>query len=59
VFVAIDGYYKRLDAGYRAEPLNALTNAAFVMWHILNTAILVWMIEVYRRHMLAPVPDGR
>ena len=23
------------------------------LWHILNAVMLAWMIEVYRRHMLA------
>jgi hypothetical protein len=23
-------------------------------WHLLNAVMLGWMIEVYRRHMLAP-----
>ncbi len=26
------------------------------MWHILNGVMLGWMIEVYRRHLLAKVP---
>lgn len=35
---AIDAYCERIDAGYWAEPVNAVTNAAFllaavVMWH--------------------------
>jgi hypothetical protein len=32
------------------------------LWHILNGIMLGWMIEVYRRHMLAsPIlaPEGR
>jgi hypothetical protein len=32
------------------------------LWHILNGIMLGWMIEVYRRHMLAPpilAPEGR
>ena len=28
-------------------------------WHILNAIMLAWMIEVYRRHMLAPLPGQR
>jgi hypothetical protein len=28
------------------------------LWHILNGLMLGWMIEVYRRHMLA-VPRAR
>lgn len=28
------------------------------MWHILNGIALGWMIEVYRRHMLAQPPKG-
>lgn len=26
------------------------------LWHLLNAAMLAWMIEVYRRHMLAGAP---
>lgn len=29
------------------------------MWHILNAVMLGWMIEVYRRHMLAGAALGR
>lgn len=29
------------------------------MWHILNGVMLGWMIEVYRRHMLAKLGAGR
>jgi hypothetical protein len=29
------------------------------MWHILNAVMLGWMIEVYRRHVLAAPPPGR
>ncbi len=29
------------------------------LWHILNAAMLGWMIEVYRRHMLAERKAGR
>jgi aspartyl-tRNA(Asn)/glutamyl-tRNA(Gln) amidotransferase subunit C len=32
------------------------------LWHILNGIMLGWMIEVYRRHMLAPpilAPEGQ
>ncbi len=34
---AIDGYCERLDASYWAEPINAVTNAAFVI-----AAIIMW-----------------
>ena len=34
---AIDGYCERLDAGYWAEPVNAATNAAFLL-----AALLMW-----------------
>ncbi len=34
---AVDGYCERLGPGYWAEPVNALTNAAFVM-----AALLMW-----------------
>lgn len=34
---AVDAYCERLDAGYWAEPVNALTNAAFVL-----AAIVMW-----------------
>lgn len=27
-------------------------------WHLLNGLLLGWMIEVYRRHMLARRPHG-
>jgi len=29
------------------------------LWHILNAVMLAWMIEVYRRHMLAEGRAGR
>jgi len=29
------------------------------LWHILNAVMLGWMIETYRRHMLAGLPPGR
>ena len=29
------------------------------LWHLLNAVMLGWMIEVYRRHVLAPPPAGR
>jgi hypothetical protein len=36
------------------EPLcNALPFGTHFLWHILNAVMLGWMIEVYRRHMLA------
>ena len=28
-------------------------------WHLMNALMLGWMIEVYRRHMLAPPPRQR
>jgi hypothetical protein len=28
-------------------------------WHLLNALMLAWMIETYRRHMLAPPPARR
>ena len=34
---AIDGYCERLDPGYWAEPINAITNAAFVI-----AALVMW-----------------
>lgn len=34
---AIDGYCERLDAGYWAEPVNAITNAAFLI-----AALVMW-----------------
>ena len=30
-----------------------------LVWHLLNGALLGWMIEVYRRHMLAKASWGR
>lgn len=29
------------------------------VWHLLNAAMLAWMIELYRRHMLAPTARRR
>lgn len=29
------------------------------IWHLLNAGMLGWMIEVYRRHSLAPAASGR
>ncbi|MEM9127298.1 MAG: ceramidase domain-containing protein, partial [Pseudomonadota bacterium] len=34
----IDGYCERLDAGFWAEPINALTNIAF----LLAAAVMAW-----------------
>ena len=34
---AIDGYCERLDASYWAEPINAITNAAFLV-----SAVIMW-----------------
>lgn len=31
----------------------AIPNGTHFVWHLLNAAMLGWMIEVYRRHMLA------
>lgn len=40
------------------EPLCTLIPAGtHLMWHLLNALMLSWMIEVYRRHMLA-APQG-
>ena len=66
-FEAVDGYCERVDAAFWSEPINVVTNAAFliaalwvwrrpdlpVMGRVLNAVMLAWMIEVYRRHMLA------
>ena len=45
----IDGYCERLDPGYWAEPINAVTNAAFVL-----VALIMW-----RRLGAAPLPLAR
>src|SRR6056297_761416 len=45
----IDGYCERLDPGYWAEPINAVTNAAFVL-----AALIMW-----RRLGDAPLPLAR
>lgn len=39
------------------EPLCAqLPMGTHFLWHLLNAVALGWMIETYRRHMLAPSP---
>lgn len=38
---------------------DALQIGTHFMWHILNAIMLAWMIELYRRHALAPPPPGR
>jgi hypothetical protein len=35
---------------------DALPVGTHFAWHLLNAVMLVWMIEVYRRHMLAGAP---
>jgi len=37
----------------------SLPMGTHVLWHLLNAAMLGWMIEVYRRHMLAGLREGR
>lgn len=37
----------------------ALPLGTHFLWHILNAVMLSWMIEVYRRHMLASPARGR
>ncbi len=42
------------------EPLcGAWPLGTHFLWHILNAVMLGWMIEVYRRHMLAGAGAGR
>ncbi|MDJ0825101.1 MAG: ceramidase domain-containing protein [Rhodobacter sp.] len=42
------------------EPLcGALPLGTHFLWHILNGVMLGWMIEVYRRHMVAAARAGR
>ena len=42
------------------EPLcAAIPLGTHFLWHILNAIMLGWMIEVYRRHMLAGRTPGR
>lgn len=38
---------------------NALPMGTHFLWHILNAIMLGWMIETYRRHMLARRAHGR
>ena len=35
---------------------DALPLGTHFLWHILNAIMLGWMIELYRRHRLAPPP---
>ncbi|HSF92234.1 MAG TPA: ceramidase domain-containing protein, partial [Paracoccaceae bacterium] len=37
-FASVDGYCERLDASFWAEPVNAITNAAFLI-----AALVVWL----------------
>lgn len=47
--VCLSLFFRSID-----EPLcNLLPFGTHFMWHILNGIALGWMIEVYRRHMLA------
>ena len=51
-----------LSITFRAldEPLCAtLPLGTHFLWHILNATMLAWMIETYRRHMLAHPAPGR
>jgi len=42
------------------EPLCAhIPTGTHFMWHVLNGLMLGWMIEVYRRHLLAAPAPGR
>lgn len=42
------------------DPLcGVLPIGSHFLWHILNAVMLGWMIEVYRRHMLASPARGR
>src|SRR6056297_1606654 len=52
-FAAIDGYCERLGPGYWAEPVNALTNLAFLLaalamaWRLRGTGLpLAWAMVV-------------
>lgn len=45
--------------GLDAPLCNSLTLGTHFGWHILNALMLGWMIELYRRHALAPHPHGR
>ena len=36
-----------------------LPTGTHFLWHVLNGLMLGWMIEVYRRHLLAAPPPGR
>ena len=43
-----------MSARWADEPLcHAHPHGTHFAWHILNAIMLAWMIEVYRRHMLA------
>lgn len=37
----------------------AFPSGTHFLWHLLNAVLLAWMIEVYRRHMLAEARAGR
>ena len=43
MFRSVDGYCERLGPGFWAEPLNAVTNAAFLI-----AALIVWRLAVAR-----------
>ena len=38
---------------------STLPSGTHFLWHLLNAAMLGWMIEVYRRHMVATRRAGR
>ena len=43
-----------MSARWADEPLcHAHPHGTHFAWHVLNAIMLAWMIEVYRRHMLA------
>ena len=51
-----------LSIGFRSLDLaNCAANplGTHFIWHILNAIMLAWMIEVYRRHMVAAPPPER
>lgn len=45
--------------GLDAPLCDRLAMGTHFMWHLLNALMLGWMIETYRRHMLAPFPARR
>ncbi|MCT4611480.1 MAG: ceramidase [Pelagimonas sp.] len=47
---AVDGYCERVDASYWAEPVNAITNAAFML-----VAVLMWQRSFGMGRVLAAV----